>query len=119
MGTLKFPFGDAQITELTDAATSTETIVDALTVLQASSGFAQAVTGLSLTAGVGLNKGAIVIVDVAQNGTGRNVTFGSAGDTIVAPVLTGVLNDRDIIHLVWIGTEFVALSDWYKVVNAV
>lgn len=35
-----------------------------------------------------------------------------------APALTGVANDRDIIELVWNGTDWIAIGAWYKVVDA-
>lgn len=118
MSNVKFPFGDAKTVTITDAATSTITIEDAYTIVSAGT-ISQAITALSLTAGDDLNVGSRVTFDVLQGATGRNITFGSAGDTIVAPVLTGVANDRDTIDLVWNGSEFVAnAAAWAKIVDA-
>lgn len=118
MSNVKFPFGDAKQVTITDAATSTITIEDAFTIVSADT-LSQAVTALSLTAGDGLNVGSIVRFDVLQGATGRNITFGSAGDTIVGAVLTGVANDRDTLDLVWNGTDFAAsTAAWNKIVDA-
>jgi hypothetical protein len=117
---VNYPIGDAEVIVLTDAATSTTNITNAKTIIQAAAGgLSQAVTGLSLTADASLMVGAEVVVDIAQDGTARDVSFGSAGDTITAPNLTAVINDRDVISLVWTGTEFAAASVWQKIVDAV
>ena len=119
MSNVKFPFGDAKQVTITDAATSTITIEDSLTLVSAGT-ISQAITALSLTAGADLNIGSLVMFDVQQGGTGRNITFGSAGDTIIGAVLTGVANDRDVIELVWNGTDFAAKTiAWAKIVDAV
>lgn len=113
-----FPFGAADVQTLPDAATMTQTITNTLTILKRTAGFGQAVTGLSLQAAADLRIGSQVKVDVLQNGTGRNVTFGSAGSTIVAPALTGDAADRDCITLTWDGTAFIADGPWGKILAA-
>lgn len=116
---IEFPFSDANQVVAPDLATFTVTIEDTFTIVNVAAGFAQAVTALSIArAPEGVKVGTKVRFDFLQNGTGRNITFGSAGDTIVAPVLTGVADDRDVIELVWDDTEWVASSDWFKVVDA-
>jgi len=115
---IKFPFGAADVQALEDAATMMQTINNTLTLVSRAGGFGQAVTGLSLLAAQDLLKGSKVIVRIAQGATGRNVTFGSAGSTVTAPVLTGVANDVDTITLVWNGSAFVAETVWQKVVDA-
>lgn len=117
MDGIVFPLADATVVALGDAATFNVEIDDTLTIIKRTGGFGQAVTGLSLTASKDLRIGSRVKVDIAQGATGRNVTFGSAGDTIVAPALTGVANDRDVIELVWDGTAFVG-GTWQKIVDA-
>lgn len=111
-----FPFADADVQSIEDAAAVTVTIKSTLTILQGSA-FGQNVT-LSLAAEPGLRKGSRVIVDVAQGATPRDVAFGSAGETIVAPALTGVANDRDLVALVWTGDKFIAETAWQKIVDA-
>lgn len=118
MSEIKFPFGEAKVVALGDAATYNVQIANTRTVLKRTGGLSQAVTGLSLTASKDLLIGSQVKVDIAQGATGRNVTFGSAGDTIVAPALTGVASDRDVITLTWDGSAFVADSVWQKIVDA-
>lgn len=104
---------------LEDAATMTQTIKSSLTILKATAGFGQAVTGLSLQADQALLVGSRVKVDIQQGATGRNVTFGSAGSTIVAPALTGVDNDRDVLWLTWDGVSFTPdTAAWNKIVDA-
>jgi hypothetical protein len=115
---VNFPDAHATVETLGDAATYNVAISDALTVLKRTGGLSAAVTGLSLTASKDLRIGSKVKVDIAQGATGRNVTFGSAGSTIVAPVLTGVALDRDVITLTWDGAAFVADSVWQKIVDA-
>lgn len=115
---IQFPFGNCDQQSITDAATSTVTISNTYTQLRKTGGFAQAVTGLSLSATDGLRKGAQVVVRIEQGATGRNVTFGSAGDTVTAPVLTGVANDIDVITLEWDGSAFKAVTTWLKVHDA-
>lgn len=117
MSEIVFPFADAEVADLEDAGTMNIEIKNTLTILKKSGGFGQAVTGLSLTANKDLRIGSRVKIDIAQGATGRNVAFGSAGSTIVAPALTGVANDRDTIELVWDGTAFVG-GAWAKVVDA-
>ena len=117
MSTIKYPFGPASLVELGDAATHNVTIENTLTVVKRTGGFGQAVTGLSLTASKDLLDGSEVIVDISQGGTGRNVTFGSVGNAIVAPVLTGVASDRDQITLRYDKAEnkFIAKTVWQKI----
>lgn len=120
MDGIAYPFGKATVETLGDSATYNVTIADRLTKLKRVGGLSQAVTGLSLTASKDLPDGAEVIVDITQGATGRNVTFGSAGNTIVAPVLTGVANDSDKITLRFdkaAGT-FRAQTVWQKIYDA-
>lgn len=115
---ISFPWGNADVQTLADAATMTQTIVNRFTILKKTGGFAQAVTGLSLLAAPDLPIGSKVKVDILQNAVARNVTFGSAGSTVTAPALTGDANDRDEIHLTWDGTAFVADEPWQKILAA-
>ena len=115
---LVFPFADADVQTLGDTATMTQTITNTYTILQRLTGFGQAVTGLSLQAAPDLKIGSRVKIDILQNATGRNVTFGSAGSTIVGQVLTGVASDRDTVTLTWNGTAFIADSVWQKTFDA-
>jgi hypothetical protein len=117
MNGINFPDAHATVEALGDAATYNVAIADTLTVLKRTGGLSQVVTGLSLTASKDLRIGSKVKVDIAQGATGRNVTFGSAGSTIVAPVLTGAANDRDSISLTWDGTAFVADTIWQKILD--
>jgi hypothetical protein len=124
MGQTKFPIGGQERITIENAATSTITIANTKTYVEAGT-ISQAITGLSLTADEELIDGAEVIIDIQQGATGRNVSFGSAGNTIVAPNLTGVADDRDILTLTYVkgstpgSGEFVAkLAAWEKIVNA-
>lgn len=114
---VKFPFGDADVQVPSFSATPNFEIKNTNTVIKIAAPSA-AITALSLTASKDLMPGSKVKVDVTQNGTGRNVTFGSAGSGIVAPALTGVANDRDVIELTWDGSAFVANTVWQKIVDA-
>jgi hypothetical protein len=113
-----FPYGHCDQQALADAATMTQTIKNTLTQITREGGFGAAVTGLSLLANPNIRKGSRVSIRIEQGATGRNVTFGSAGSTITAPVLTGVANDIDVIELEWTGLKFRALTTWQKVVDA-
>lgn len=113
--TIKFPFGAADVQEPAFAATLNQTIKNTLTIVKVT--VTAAITGLSLTADSELVIGSKVKVDIIQDATGRNVTFGSAGSSIVAPALTGVADDRDTIELTWDGAAFVG-GAWQKVVDA-
>lgn len=113
-----FPVGNCDQQSIADAATSTVTIHDTYTQLRKTGGFSAAVTGLSLQAHPELRKGAVVQIRIEQGATGRNVSFGSAGSTIVAPNLTGVANDIDVLTLEWDGSAFKATDNWEKVVDA-
>lgn len=118
---IKFPFGEATVVELEDAATISVDIKNTKTILKASSGFGQAVTGLNLVASKDLMDGSEVEVDIQQGATGRNVTFGSAGNAIVAPNLTGVASDRDVLTLRYdkSADKFIAkTAAWQKIVDA-
>jgi len=115
---IRYPFGPADVQALADAATMTQTITNTLTILKRTAGFGQAVTGLSLLAAPDLLIGSKVKVDILQGATGRDVTFGSAGSTIVGTVLTGNASDRDVITLTWDGLAFVADGIWEKILAA-
>lgn len=113
---VKFPFGDADVQSPSFSATPTYDIVSTMTIIKLSP--TAAITALSLQASKDLMPGSKVKIDVSQDATGRNVTFGSAGSSIVAPALTGVANDRDVIELTYDGSAFVADSAWQKIVDA-
>jgi hypothetical protein len=115
MNGVNFPEAHATVETLGDAATFNVAISDALTIIKRTGGFGQVVTGLSLTASKDLRIGSKVKVDIAQGATGRNVTFGSAGSSIVATALTGVASDRDVISLTWDGVAFIADTIWQKI----
>lgn len=117
MDGIVFPHAHATVETLGDAATYNVAIKDALTIIKRTGGLSQAVTGLSLTASKDLRIGSKVKVDIAQGATGRNVTFGAAGSTIVATALTGVASDRDTITLTWDGVAFVADTVWQKILD--
>jgi len=72
-------------------------------------------TTLNLSVGDELEAGARLVLEVVQGGTGRNVTL---GDNMEAPNLTGVASDVDNIELIYDGSDFRALSGWYKIVDA-
>ncbi|MBL6448570.1 hypothetical protein JMN32_19825 [Fulvivirga sp. 29W222] len=114
MSIIKFPFGAATLETPDSAAAISVDVANTKTLIQVSP--VEAVT-LDLVANDGLVVGSEVHVDIIQDATGRNVTFGNTGDTIVAPDLVGVPNDRDTIALVWNGTSFVG-GVWNKVVDA-
>ncbi|MEQ9022868.1 MAG: hypothetical protein RLN82_08930 [Pseudomonadales bacterium] len=116
MGKVRYPFNDAEALSIEDAGTSTLQIDGPAIASIDTPG--QEITALSLLAGDTLMAGDEVVVDISQGATGRDVTFGSAGSTIVAPALTGVANDRDVITLVWTATEFIAKTAWLKIVDA-
>ena len=101
-------------------ATITIAVTEQLTIAQISA-LELAITALQIDGGAALQPGARVIVDCQQDAAaGDNITFDSTSDTIVAPVLTGVVNDRDIITLIWTGSEWIATTAaWEKIVNAV
>jgi len=115
MADIKFPFGNADVQIVAVSATPSVTITDTLTILRQSP--TAAVTAFDITAEAGLTVGSMVKVDIIQDATGRNVTFGSGGDTIIAPVLTGVASDRDSIWITWDGTEWTG-GVWEKYFDA-
>lgn len=119
MDGVAYPFGKATVETLGDAATYNVSIVDRLTTLKRVGGLSQAVTGLSLTASKDLPDGAEVVIDIAQGATPRNITFGSAGTTIVAPALTASASDRDGITLRYdkAANAFTAKSAWFKILD--
>lgn len=117
MDGINFPFGKATLETLGDAATYSVDINNTLTVLKRTGGLGQAVTSLQLVANKDLPDGAMVIIDIAQGATGRNVTLGS---NCTAPALTGVASDRDVITLTYdaAAAKFVARTVWQKIVDA-
>jgi len=54
-------------------------------------------------------------VNIDNGATARNVSFGSAGNTIKAPNLTGVINNTSRIKLTWTGARFVADNAWISI----
>ena len=115
MAEIKYPFGAADIQTPADAETINVDITDQLTILTMPTLGGNRT--LNLSASEELMPGAVVFIDQAQNGTGRDLAFGSGGSTIAAPDLTGVANDRDTIALMWNGSAFVG-GAWAKVVDA-
>lgn len=114
MDKVLWPFGEADVLTPDYAAEVALEIENNLTIIKAPT-----LTGaleFTLTADPELRPGAKVIIDVTQGATGQDVTFAAGGD-VVAPDLTGVANDRDIIELTWDGSEFVG-GLWQKVVDA-
>lgn len=117
MSGIRYPFGDANVVVIEDEATSTIEIAGK-TIVNGPAALAQNVT-ISLTAANEIAIGTEVFFDVKQAATGRNLAWGTAGDTIVAPGLTGVALDRDVLTLIWDGTAFVAkAAAWAKIVDA-
>lgn len=117
MDGINFPFGKADVVDLGDAATYSVDINNTLTIVKRTGGLGQAVTSLQLVANKDLMDGSTVIIDIAQGGTGRNVTLGT---NCTGPALTGVANDRDVITLTYdaAAAKFVARSVWQKIVDA-
>ncbi|ELR69169.1 hypothetical protein C900_05365 [Fulvivirga imtechensis AK7] len=114
MDTIKFPYGPASLETPDSAAAISVDIKNTKTYVQISP--TESVT-LDLVASDELMVGSEVHVDIIQDATGRALAFGNTGDTIVAPDLAGVANDRDTILLQWNGTAFVG-GVWAKVVDA-
>lgn len=118
MTKVRFPFGNIDVLTMDDSATPTVTITDPFTrVINPTLG--QAVTGLILDADEELPDGARVLIDITQGGTGRSVTLNAT--YAVAPALTGVANDRDVLELEYNSTTgtFTALAAaWSKIVDA-
>lgn len=112
---VQWPFGKADIQAPESAATYAVTVTNRKTFLN----LAPAAAGLvNIAADEHLAVGAELVIKVTQGGTGRNITFGSDNDTIVAPALTGVANDVDTISLEWDGTAWTARTVWQKIVDA-
>lgn len=89
MATVNFPFGAPDNQTIADAATANPTITNNFTILKNSAGLSQGLT-LSLTAGQGLNDGAMVLFECTQKATKQDIAFGSAGNTITGTTVTGV-----------------------------
>lgn len=115
MATIKAPFGkpdyrtvDAPTAAGQDLAINSNDTVIKLTGMTGA-------TTINAVADDQLEAGARLVVHAVQGGTGRNVTLGTG---FTGPNLTGVANDEDLVEFVYDGTNFVALSAWYKVVDA-
>ncbi len=112
MDGIKYPFGAYALINVPDSATPLVDIVETKTELN------MPVTqnmALSLRASKDLLPGSEVIVNIDNGGTARNVSFGSAGATIKAPNLTGVINNTSRIKLTWTGARFVADNAWVSI----
>ena len=66
-------------------------------------------TTINLTAGADLAIGSDLIIEVTQDGTGRDLVFGTG---ITADTLTGVANDVDVVIL-----KYVAVDTWILISN--
>lgn len=115
MATINFPFGAPDNQTIADAATANPTITNNFTVLKCSAGLSQALT-LSLTAGTGLKDGAIVVFEIVQKATKQDISFGSAGSTVVAPSVTGVNSKTQAVMLRYedSSTSFRAIAGWVQ-----
>ena len=109
------PTGDVSVRTINapTAAGQTITVSNQLDVIKLTGLTAN--TTLNFVAGSLLENGAKVVLDVVQGATGRNIIFGTGAK---GPTLTGVNLDRDTIELVYDGTEFIATSNWTKIVDA-
>lgn len=117
MDGINFPVGKADVVNLGDAATYSVAINNTLTKVKRTGGLGQAVTSLQLVANKDLMDGSLVIIDITQGATGRNVTLGT---NCVGPALTGVANDRDTITLQYdkAADKFTATTVWQKIFDA-
>ena len=118
MSVIKNPFGVSEVVELEDAATIDLTITNTKTLLKRAGGISQAMT-INLTADRELLDRSQVIIDIEQSEDEFDVDFGTDGNTIVAPTLTGSWNDRDVIILEYDKAEdkFIAVSAWQKITD--
>ena len=118
--TVRFPFGDAPIIDLAAAGTQDLIISNIKTIVQNGTPIAAAITALDIIGSPDLPVGAEIFFDILQGATGYDITFASNEDTVIAPVLTGVANDRDVLKLVWNGSAWVAeAAAWAKIKDAV
>ena len=115
-GIVGYPFASLGVKRLEDQATLTIDITERETVLkEPEGGFSQDVT-INLKASQDLQVGSKVLFDITEGVSANNITFADNEDTIIAPELTGVSGDRDILRLYWEGDEWVALTeDWQKI----
>lgn len=112
MDGIKFPFGAYALINVADSATPLVDIVETKTELNMP--ITQNMT-LSMRASKDLLPGSEVIVNIDNGATARNVSFGSAGSTIKAPNLAGVINNTSRIKLTWTGSRFVADNAWISI----
>jgi len=117
---INWPFAAADSQDLTDSDSVTLQINNAFTIVQSDTGdISQAITELNVDANDELPVGSILIILIEQGSTGRNVTMGDEFDTVHAPNLTGVANDKDLLVMYWTGTVWVAVTAaWQKILDA-
>lgn len=112
MEKILWPFGEADVLSPAYAASVAIEIDNNMTII-----VAPALTGaieFDLSAHAELRPGAIVVINVDQGATGRDVTFGSE---VVGAGITGVANDKDTVTLQWTGSKFRVISN-IKIVDA-
>jgi hypothetical protein len=111
MGIVKYPFGPADVlTPAPDEGVIEVDIENQLTIIKLRD--LDDAVQIVLNPAADIQPGAIVKIDLLQTADEADVTWGS---DIVALALVGVPSDRDVIELMWDGTEFVG-GEWEKVI---
>lgn len=100
-GKILWPFGAADVLNPADAANIEVSVSNNLTIINI-----PAMGGnrtLDIDADPELRPGALLMVNVDQGATARNLALGTG---LLGQELTGVINDKDTLTFVWDGAVF-------------
>jgi hypothetical protein len=103
--TLMWPFGEADVQNIADAATMAVTINNRFTIVNIDE-MAQAGT-LDLTINGDLPAGAILLVKAKSDGTARTLTFGTG---MTGTSVAGVISKTKYITCMYDGSKFIHVT---------
>ena len=113
---VKYPFGIASVPVIGTTGVVSITIDNTKTYVAVTP--TAEITALDLVIDSEVPIGSELFIIVSQGGTGFDVTP-NTGFRATSPVLTGVLNDVDVLEFIYDGAVFVPkAADWAKIIDA-
>lgn len=103
--TLMWPFGEADVQSLADAATMEANITNRFTILNIDEMAANGTLNLDINEG--LPAGSILLVKAKSDGTARNLTPGTG---MTGTAISGTISKTKYIQFVYDGSTFIHVS---------
>lgn len=105
---VRFPFGEADVQNVTSAATIDLTVTNAgLTYVKLSTLSAAATVNVTAVA-ANMVDGAMLFIEIPSDGTARNVT---PGTLLQSPTIAGVISKTKVAGFMWVTDKFIKVSE--------